>query len=157
MTKYANIDITKAIHGDEMYIAGAWSAIDMVRTYDNDRVSVLFKADPYRAFDFVTTDNALMVRRAMRNIVATTETESRDCDGMHYGGATYEMDEEERIDPFGDFDFYKRIMGYVVSLVSEHGTLTVTKDEKGLPIYDWSEQTEEGFHTCRATFHNQEN
>lgn len=92
----------------------------------------------------------------MHNIIARTEIESRDCDGMHYNGATYEMEDTERSDQFGDLTFYDRILSYVWSPNAQDGTLHVSQDEDGFPILNWSERTDEGFHSCRATFHNVE-
>lgn len=84
-------------------------------------------------------------------IRAIVERTARDCDGMHYRTIEYRMTDEEIADQFGDLDFYSRVIGYMVNVVSEHGTLTV-KQYDGMPVVEWSELTEEGFHNESARF-----
>lgn len=88
----------------------------------------------------------------MEIISAHVEGVARDCDGMHYSEADYEMDESEKADQFGDLEFFQRVLSYTVNTGSEMGTLEVTQDENGLPVFNWSERTEEGFSQKHVTF-----
>jgi hypothetical protein len=83
--------------------------------------------------------------------IATIVSEARDCDGMHYGKATYEMLDEELASQFSDLEFHQRIVGYMVSTISEEGTLTV-RQHNGMPVFEWSERTDEGYRYETATF-----
>jgi len=87
----------------------------------------------------------------MHNIIAHVETTARDCDGMHYRDADYEMEESEKNDSFGDLEFFHRVMSYVASPHSEDGTLKI-RQENGMPVFEWSERTEEGFSASTVTF-----
>lgn len=90
-----------------------------------------------------------------RTLYAHIETVARDCDGMHYRSADYNMEDSERFAEFGDMDFMNRILSYIVSHCARQATLTVTHDEEnGTPIYEWSEATEEGFRNETLTFHD---
>lgn len=87
-------------------------------------------------------------------IHAHVEMNARDCDGAHWNAYDFNMEDSEINDQFGDLAFYARVLGYVVSFHAQDGTLRITQDEDGLPVFDWSMSTEEGFHSERATFHN---
>lgn len=90
-----------------------------------------------------------------RTVYAHVETEARDCDGMHYRSADYNMEDSEKFAEFGDLEFYARILSYIVSTGSHDGTLRVTQDEtNATPIFAWSESTEEGFRAETATFYD---
>lgn len=86
------------------------------------------------------------------NISAQVETEARDCDGMHSRHTEYLMEDEEKTSEYGDLDFFERVLGYTVSTGAEAGTLSVRQDENGLPVFDWSERTEEGYNSKTVRF-----
>lgn len=87
-------------------------------------------------------------------IYAHMESEARDCDGMHYRDNDYNMEDTELNGEFGDLDFYDRVLSYTVSTSAIDGTLRITQDDEGMPIFNWSESTEEGYRANRVTFHN---
>lgn len=89
----------------------------------------------------------------MFDISAFVESAARDCDGMHYSGPTeYRMEDAERNGEFGDMEFYDRIATMMFSPFAVSGRLTVSQDDNGLPMFEWSEDTEEGFRNMTATF-----
>ena len=92
----------------------------------------------------------------MKNIKAFMSGEAQDCDGKHYSEADYEMSAEEKTEQFGDLYFFDRILSYTVNTGSQSGRLEVTQDENGLPIFDWSERTEEGYSAKHVIFEKED-
>lgn len=88
----------------------------------------------------------------MFNITAHIETASSDCDGMHYASADYEMTDEERNGEFGDMEFFDRVATYLFSPFAISGRLCVSQDEDDMPVFEWTEDTEEGHKSITATF-----
>jgi hypothetical protein len=85
------------------------------------------------------------------NLVATIESAARDCDGFQYRTVEYNMLLNEAESDFGDLDFFRRMVTFVVSTSAESGTLHV-KQVDGLPEFTWDEQTEEGYRHDDVTF-----
>lgn len=71
---------------------------------------------------------------------AHVSTRSQDCDGDYLHENIARMSAIERTSEFGELEFKERIMGNVVSLHAEGGTLTVRPES-----LSWSQPTDEGY------------
>lgn len=114
--------------------------VQEIQPYKNDvcyRVELIHRGGTREDNMWVGTPSAW---RRHHRVHAHIATWSRDCDGEYTSGRTEGLISTERCESHGDLSFKQRVIGSVVSVYAEDGTLTVMPDK-----VEWHETTDEGY------------